>query len=365
MKLYTFSNTDELHHYKKSLVIHFNGKRTILSTAAHKGGYHEDLEAVFNHDCNPDDGGDCNLKAPTYEEHMILLTKELGLNPNTAVGLMTAASMENVSIKTQTFNQLTVTAVVTGGIEINGGRVGDPASWVEENGAYAPVMAGTINIMLSIDAKLSQGALTRSLVTCTEAKTAAIQELLAPSNYSYGLATGSGTDGSIIISNEESTFKLTNAGKHSKLGELIGCVVKSAVKEALEKQTGICPKQQHNIFRRMSRFGVTREHLYKEHRNYELHLDNHAFSNQLSMIETEDKFVTYTSLYAHLIDQLMWGLLSPNEAVIAGNSLLDCLDDQLKLPNKADDNLTKEMAVQLMIQTYQTSILNIIINKTR
>lgn len=72
-------------------------------------------------------------------------------------------------------------------------------TWHERAGTYFEVMSGTINILLHIDADLAPGALVNALVTCTEAKTAAIQELLAPSRYSHGLATGSGTDGTIVV----------------------------------------------------------------------------------------------------------------------------------------------------------------------
>ena len=359
MKIYTFSNNDELHHRQKSLIIDFKGNRNVLSTSAHNGGYHENLQGVFNHDCK-DENGDCNLNAPTYEEHMILLTKKLGLNPDTAVGIMTAANMENVSIKSLSYGSTTVTAVVTGGIEVNGGRVGDPASWREENGTYSPVTGGTINIMLSIDANLSKGGITRALVTCTEAKTAAIQELLAPSNYSYGLATGSGTDGTIIITNRESPTKLTNAGKHSKLGELIGLVVKTSVKEALEKQTGLSPKFQHNILKRMSRFGITKESLWESYITSHQNLEQKAFLTQLSNIAAQDNFVTYTSLYAHLIDQLIWELISPHEAITAGNTLLELLQNTKISTDVFPIPSTKEVAIQQMIENYKKFIAQVL-----
>ena len=158
------------------------------------------------------------MRAPSYEAHLALTAEALGLDPATAAGMSTAASMENVSIRTEQSGATAVTAVVTGGIEVNGGRVGDPASWDEAVGQGMPSAAGTINIMLFFNVDLTPGALARALVTCTEAKTAALQELLAPSRYSTGIATGSGTDGTIVASDRTSEICLTNAGKHSKLG---------------------------------------------------------------------------------------------------------------------------------------------------
>ena len=49
-------------------------------------------------------------------------------------------------------------------------------------------------------------------MTCTEAKTAAIQELLEGSKYSNGIATGSGTDQTIIIANSASELYMEGAG---------------------------------------------------------------------------------------------------------------------------------------------------------
>ena len=229
MKLYQLPSGDEVHRYKKSLVICFAGARKVLGTGPNNGGYRTDLRAVFNHDCNPGPGMSCELRADTYPKHMDLIAaQELGLDAEHCTGLMTAASMENVSIQSMKYEDFTVTALVTGGIRNNGGRVGDPAVWHEKADISYPVRPGTINILVHIDANLSEGALARAMVTCTEAKTAALQELLAPSRYSRGIATGSGTDGMIVICNAESDVYLTNAGKHCKLGEYIGKTVKKA-----------------------------------------------------------------------------------------------------------------------------------------
>lgn len=330
MKLQTLPGGDTLHHYKKSLVLCFAGPRDVLSTGPIGGGFRTDLQAVFNNDCNPGAGMSCELRADTYEEHMELTAlTDLGLNPKLCTGLSTAASMENVAIRSMSFEDFTVTAIVTGGIRVNGSRVGDPAVWHEKSGLSHAVKPGTINILLHIDAALSPGALARALVTCTEAKTAALQELLAPSRYSHGIATGSGTDGTIIIANPLSPTYLTNAGKHCKLGEYIGKTVKEAVKEALNRQSGLCPAFQHDIRNRMDRFGVTEDSLWETYHQLLLKkggmispFARAEFADRLDHLCREDALVTYTSLYAHLLDQLEWGLLSPEETFPAGKQLL-------------------------------------------
>ncbi len=362
MLVYTLKNGDELYKYQKSLVLCFKGKRKVLSTGPHNGGYRENLKAVFNNDGKPALGMACTLKAPTYEEHMKILSEELGLEPENTSGISTAAFMENVAVKEESFGGVTVTAIVTGGIETNGGRVGDPASWVEVEGKAEEVKHGTINIILHIDGDLTEGTVARALVTCTEAKTAAIQELLAPSRYSMGIATGSGTDGTIIISDGDSKLKYTNAGKHSKLGELIGKAVKSAVKEALNKQSGLCPKRQHNIIRRMDRFGITEESLWNSYHKNGGKLIKPVFIDKLEHLSSENDLVTYTSLYAHLLDQFIWDLLSAKEVLKAGYMLLETMQSKKSLvSDKIPQN--KDEVISVMIENYQNFITDLLLEK--
>jgi len=323
MKLCKLSTGDTVYRYYKSIVMLFEQPRKVLSTSILNGGYREDLSAVFNHDANPGAGMACTLRAPTYEEHMRLIAEEVGLNPDTVAGMGTAASMENVAIQSETYESLTVTALVTGGVEVNGGRVGDPASYFKPIDKTTLHRPGTINIMLVIDADVPPGTLTRALVTCTEAKTAALQELMAGSNYSSGLATGSGTDQTIVIANPASALYLENAGKHSKLGELIGRVVKHAVKEALLRQTGLSPRRQHSILKRMKRFGVKEETLWQAYTaENSVVVIKPEFLEYLYQLDGDNCLVTYTSLYVHLLDQFQWELLSGEEVMQTGNELL-------------------------------------------
>jgi hypothetical protein len=165
--------------------------------------------------------------------------------------------------------------------------------------------------------------LTRSLVTCTEAKTAALQELAAPSRYSRGLATGSGTDSTIIVCNSDSAITLTDAGKHVKLGELIGRSVKAAVKEALKLQTGLSPEFQHDVLKRVSRFGITEQTLWETLGKSEPSgVEKAHFVEVIETLMRNDTLVTGVSLYAHLLDQLDWGLINATEAAEYANLLL-------------------------------------------
>ena len=338
-KFCTLSTGDEVYFYDKSIVICFQGKRRVLSTSLYNGGYHEDFTAVYNYDAKQGAGMPCEMLADNYVDHMQLISQRLALDPEKVSGMSTAASMENVAVETLKHKELTVTAIVTGGIETNGGRVGDPADYYRPQ--EKPVKYGTINIMLVLDCDLAPGTLARALVTCTEAKTAAIQELLEGSKYSQGLATGSGTDQTMIACNAESELYLDGAGKHSKLGELIGRAVIAAVKKALAKQSGLTPALQHNAFRRLKRFGVQPDGMWEAFHCAQPAVIKPQYLVAAEKLACEETMLTFTSLYIHLLDQCAWELISPHEMQQAGQLLLDILATQYnvkKIELRDDDN---------------------------
>lgn len=108
---------DKIYNYNKSIIVKFVGRRAVLSTGVTNGGYSENLTAIFNNDAKTSPGMGCILKAPTYKEHMEIISRELGLDPKYTSGLGTAADMENMSIVEEKYEELSVTALVTGGIE--------------------------------------------------------------------------------------------------------------------------------------------------------------------------------------------------------------------------------------------------------
>lgn len=358
MLLWTFETGDTVKRYSDSIVVSFKDHRKVLSTSHLNGGYREDLKFVYNHNINSGMGLKQAITSDVYEEHMRLVSTELELDPNISAGLLTAASMENAAIRSEKYDELTVTAIVTAGVVMNGGRVGDPAFFHERQGETVEVKHGTINILLYIDADLPAETMTRAMITCTEAKTAALQELMAGSCYSRGLATGSGTDGVAVISNGISSSRLIYAGKHSKLGELIGRTVKAAVKEALYRETGLSAESQFSMLSRMRRFGVTPETIWQEYQKRMTTLqddnpglfdpmnaitgnkksagnncvpDKQEFLETLKNLDREEELVVLASLYAHLMDQVDWQLLSPKLAASEGKNIIHRLEDHFSL----------------------------------
>lgn len=354
--LCTLSTGDKVYFYDKSIVIYFSGARKILSTSLYNGGYHDDYTAVYNYDAKQGAGMPCEMLADTYVEHMRLVSKRLALDPDKVSGMGTAASMENAVVEALSFKELTVTAIVTGGIETNGGRAGDPADY------YKPMPKpkyGTINIMLLLDCDMPEGTMARALVTCTEAKTAAIQELLEGSKYSNGIATGSGTDQTIIIANSESELYMEGAGKHSKLGELIGKAVKNAVKKALAKQSGLTPAKQHDVFRRLKRFDIKAGDMWQSYSAQDAAVVKPEYLLAAEKLAVEDIMLVYTSLYAHLLDQYLWELISAKEMQMAGQQLLKVLAEQYAV----EAELIDEGTLAAMLAAWQKQFNKIIAHR--
>ena len=334
MILHTTTNQDRLIRKGKGVIFSFAGPRHVLSSSVLNGGYRDNLQAVFNFDEKPDDSKLCEMNESTYEEHLFHIAKDkLELNPAFCSGLSTAADMDNMATETATVTlsngfPLTVTAAVTGGIDQNGARPGDPACWEEYDYSYRALQElgeipqpGTINIMLHINARLTEGTMVRAVITGSEAKAAACSELLCPSLYSEGIATGSGTDGMIVISDPSTEFVLTAAGKDSVLGEMIGTTIMKAVKKTIGLQTDVTPEFQHNVLKRLDRFGVTEESLYAIYANRSMMdflngtktLSKEEFFEKSEDILSSGYWTGKASLLAHLLDQLAWEMLTIND----------------------------------------------------
>lgn len=326
------STGDRLEWDRYATVLHCVNPRKTLSTSALNGGLRNDLRHIFNFNDSHKAKANCSMHGETMQEHQCHIAESLQLDTKITTGLNTAANTNNTVVEQITLDGICVTAIVTAGIEVNACRVGETAL-LRERAGKCTVLSGTINMILVIDANLTDACMTRALVTGTEAKVAALQELMAASRFSSGLATGSSTDGTIIVSNTESSLLLCEAGEQFQLGECIGKVVKLAVKNALYRQSGLCAHAQHTIFRRAERFGITPQAVYDALQMDVCDLKMQVqIKNKLAKINQDGYIVTLVSVYVHLIDQQNWGLLLPQEALDAGMDLLNLMRAHYALP---------------------------------
>ena len=106
----------------------FSQKAKVLSTSPLNGGLTRHLSHAVNINCM-NGSYECKMLGDTYEKDLAAHIHALGLSPSCTTALSTAAWTELRAIEEVCFRDLTVTAVVTGGIDSNGMHPGDPASY--------------------------------------------------------------------------------------------------------------------------------------------------------------------------------------------------------------------------------------------
>src|SRR5262245_57224470 len=234
-----------------------------ISTSSANGGQCDHLRHLVNHQCceGKDHHGRFHTTiAETYHDEVCA---EIGIAPARTAVMATAANMNYAACTTKSDFDVEVLAVVTAGVETNAVCAGDPASSRELNDGVVPVKpVGTINTILLCNTPLSAAALARTVITMTEAKSAALQRLAAPSCYSADLATGTGTDQYCIAAPLAGPRTLKFASPHMKFGEIVGLAVREATLEALRWQNGLEPSYTRGLFHALGRYGIKENSIY-------------------------------------------------------------------------------------------------------
>lgn len=302
---------DDIYLLPDTLVVALQPDRRVASTSVLNGGCREGMRYLYNHSYSrsPLVQHKINTKmaAPNLFQHYKELTRQLQLPVEQTVAMGTAAKLEHRAQVQCDQQNLGVQAIVTAGIDYNGGRAGDPPSYDERTGENLMPAPGTINTMLFIDAALSPGVLVQALMTATEAKAAALQELQAGSHYSNGIATGSGTDTIMVVSNTASDCSLYDAGQHSLLGSKIGQIIIAATKQALAYGgEGMTPERQGTLLWQGYRYGITPETLTQI---YCQQNQTPLPTAQVTQLMNDREVMAYIAPLLHLMDQRTWGLL--------------------------------------------------------
>ncbi|CCK81590.1 adenosylcobinamide amidohydrolase [Desulfobacula toluolica] len=221
----------------KSLVIRFNGPQEILST------FEGNLTGILG-------AGNTYVPMPASLGHMAYgvtqaqeaIQKNLGFAKGEFSTMMTGADMDNLAVVKKSFKDLEVTALVTAGVKGNAMRMS------KDTGQY--FSHGTINIIVMTNRTLPPNARARSIITATEAKSAALLDMDVRSSYTplTHRATGTGTDNIMVVQGDGPVERF--AGGHSKIGELIAKAVHAGVTQAILKQNGLAADR--DLFQRLT-----------------------------------------------------------------------------------------------------------------
>lgn len=318
--IFKTSSDDEIYYLNDTILINFNHIRNGVSSSQLNGGTNDIYKSVFNQHLSQEKID--YLENHDVCEYLINECESLNIDSDFSTGLITLAEMDNVSIISKSFRNVEVTAVTTAGVRTNASRAGDPSSYWQENGEFH---FGTINIILLINACLDKPTLMEAFMTATEAKTVALNNLRIPSQYSNGYATGTGTDGLCVFSDKGGDV-LTNAGKHSKLGELIAKCVIESVTRAIAKQVWVTNKSQSNALVRLNRFTLDINEFYEN-----LEFDKFEFIKQLQKDMTDQKSVAITTSVLNLIDEVENNLIDKKVAFdLAEKIIMECNSNPIR-----------------------------------
>ncbi|MCB2227362.1 MAG: adenosylcobinamide amidohydrolase [Desulfarculaceae bacterium] len=221
---------------QKTLVIELKQLGMVLSTLE---GQREGVSWVGNHYLPPPTwrlgthGGLADLRARVLGV--------LGLEAGRTSLLYTGANMDHLAIQRASQGERVAYALVTAGARGNALRLA-----VENQGHLDP---GTINVIIMTNRSLSPRAMARALISATEGKTAALEDLDLRSSFKplkYA-ATGTGTDNIVVVQGQGPVEDLT--GGHSPMGGLIARAVHAGVLEAVARQNRL--RQGRNVFQRL------------------------------------------------------------------------------------------------------------------
>ena len=287
----------------KTLLVRFTRPMRVLSTLE---GERHGVQVAGNHFFPPPSWGLGHAEG--LEGLRSRTLRVLGLDAENTALLFTGADMANLAVVKEGFRDLEVYALITAGVSSNALRMGsDEGRYYEpeatrssplKNGlcaaqgraaefrgserakefvrlAEARALAnrgrksqgglfrragrkggdpGTINILLLSNARLSPRAMSRAVITATEAKSAALADLDIRSSATplANPATGTGTDNIIVV--QGAGVPIDASGGHTRMGELIARAVYQGVIQAIGRQNAVF--RDRPVFDRLRERGI-------------------------------------------------------------------------------------------------------------
>lgn len=215
----------------ENLLITFDRPHLSLSTAIYGGGF-KNIRYALNRRLTEFYKSEKDFPGGSVRAYLKQCALSSGAVPEESAVLLTAATVNLYSHKTIKSGPILVEILTTGGVEKTACRASSPALYREEEGHFSPL--GTINMMVIFQGRLPHGIMARALITLTEGKTAALQDL-GIADVNNGLpATGTGTDGITFITDPAAPL-FTDAGPFSELGSSLAKAAYESVTECLVK----------------------------------------------------------------------------------------------------------------------------------
>ena len=235
-----------------------------------------------------------------------------------------------VAVSKMSFNSTCVTAVA----------LADLSAGLERSGYEGQSGHGQVVLILLMDCDMPDHTLARAGITVTEGITAVIQDLgLA---YDGLPASGSTTQTIVTVRANGAKPYLRGAGKHTKLGELIGRSTKEAVrKSASANRTDIGTRR--SLMEMMERYGYDQDKLYRlaDCLNYREYIE------KLIDNDSDPRMLALVSSIIHIANEIRWGLVPEDTGYEAGIGLIRLFREPTRSGSLMDTlalNLAKYMA---------------------
>lgn len=206
---------------KNEMLILQSEKRFFTLNSSVLGGGFSTPYFVVNQQVDKGYAGDDPVK------DLIRGVEKIGLLAEECVGMMTAAHVKDAAVEYEVKKPLSVTAIATAGTSNAMAAGGTPPPF-----AFGGV--GTINIILLIDGNLTEGGMVNAVITATEAKTMALQDLQIKDVFTGEPASGTSTD-AVVVTATGKGERLPYAGTATEVGGMIGRSVRRAVTEAIHR----------------------------------------------------------------------------------------------------------------------------------
>lgn len=215
---------------KSALVVAFDDVHYSLSTSPFNGGFHHTL-AVRNQQLNFFVNTEKELPGGSVAEYLSLEFEQEDYPLNFCTGLITSAAMDWHAYASVTSDDIIVEVIATAGHDQTAHRAGDGFFYKESDGEFQD--PHTINLLVFTNQALTDGAMTKALITITEAKTIALWENNILNQAGTHPASGTATDG-VIFTIDTNGPILTDAGTFSQFGDTLAKAVRLAMDRALE-----------------------------------------------------------------------------------------------------------------------------------
>ncbi|MFJ7732955.1 adenosylcobinamide amidohydrolase [Lysinibacillus sp. NPDC097231] len=211
---------EDIHIFEHYVAVRTDSPMKVVSSAMHNPGF-----GYYTHLMNRAVPKEYDERKPHLELQRFLQSEDFPIDDT--VAMMTAVYAKFATIREFTYEGIHLVIMITAGL----GNAVDITNAFHRQEQYH---AGTINMWVLINGKMSDEALFQAMISTTEAKVKALMDEGITDSTTGTQATGTSTDSLLIASTEEGDYH-QYAGPITMLGKVIGHGVYETMREAIQK----------------------------------------------------------------------------------------------------------------------------------